>query len=118
MVIPSSARAHFDTRLRAAGKLALVERTDAVSGAPCCAPQRWRIPHDALLLRWVMHDDRIALFGFTGGMVERLKAIGLMSEIISWKLRLFVPSGATGALILGMPMQRHPLIRIADRAVA
>jgi len=29
-------------------------------------------------------------------MVDRLKAFGLMSEIISWKLRLFVPTGASG----------------------
>jgi hypothetical protein len=49
-------------------------------------------------------------------MVDRLKAIGLMSEIISWKLRLFVPTGAEGPAILGQLMERHPLVRIADKA--
>ena len=53
---------------------------------------------DGLELRRVkvMGEFRIELSGFTDGMVERLKAMGLISEIISWKLRLFVPTGATG----------------------
>ena len=49
----------------------------------------------------VMGEFRIELSGFTDGMVDRLKAMGLISEIISWKLRLFVPTGATGPAILG-----------------
>ena len=44
----------------------------------------------------VMGEFRVELTGFTDGMVDRLKAIGLISEIISWKLRLFVPTGANG----------------------
>ncbi len=54
---------------------------------------------DGLELRRVkiMGDFRVELSGFTDGMVDRLKAIGLISEIISWKLRLFVPTGADGA---------------------
>jgi hypothetical protein len=51
-------------------------------------------------------------------MVERLKAVGLMSEIISWKLRLFVPTGPSGPTILAKLMERHPLVRIADKAAA
>jgi len=72
---------------------------------------------DGLQLRRVrvMNDYRVELSGFTEGMVERLKALGLMSEIISWKLRLFVPTGAAGTDILSILMERHPLIRIADR---
>jgi hypothetical protein len=66
----------------------------------------------------VMGEFRIELSGFTEGMVDRLKAIGLTSEIISWKLRLFVPTGTAGPGILGQVMQRHPLVRIADKAVA
>lgn len=75
---------------------------------------------DGLQLRRVraMNEYRVELSGFTDGMVERLKATGLMSEIISWKLRLFVPTGATGPTILGTLMERHPLIRLADRAAA
>ncbi len=53
---------------------------------------------DGLSLRRakVMGRFRVELFGFTDGMVDRLKAMGLLSEIIAWKLRLFVPTGANG----------------------
>jgi hypothetical protein len=82
---------------------------------------------DGLALRRVkiMGDFRVELSGFTkpapaeaGGMVDRLKATGLISEIISWKLRLFMPTGAEGTTILAKVIERHPLIRIADRAAA
>ena len=75
---------------------------------------------DGLELRRVkvMGEFRVELSGFTGGMVERLKAIGLISEIISWKLRLFVPTGVSGPAILAKMMERHPLFRIADKAAA
>ncbi len=51
---------------------------------------------DGLQLRRVkaMGEYRVELSGFTDGMVDRLKAMGLMSEIVSWRLRLFVPMGA------------------------
>ena len=75
---------------------------------------------DGLQLRRakVMGAFRVELSGFTDGMVDRLKAMGLTSEIISWKLRLFVPTGTTGSAILAALMERHPLLRIADRNVA
>jgi predicted RNA methylase len=75
---------------------------------------------DGLQLRRakVMGAFRVELSGFTDGMVDRLKAMGLTSEIIAWKLRLFVPTGATGLVILGALMERHPLVRIADRSAA
>jgi hypothetical protein len=66
----------------------------------------------------VMGEFRVELTGFTDGMVDRLKAMGLISEIISWKLRLFVPTGANGSVILAALMERYPLVRIADRAAA
>ena len=66
----------------------------------------------------VMGEFRVELTGFTDGMVDRLKAMGLISEIISWKLRLFVPTGANGPAILAALMERYPLVRIADRAAA
>jgi hypothetical protein len=56
-----------------------------------------------------MGEFRIELSGFSHGMVERRKAIGLMSEIISCKLRLFVPTGEGGSAILA---------RLIDRAAA
>ena len=75
---------------------------------------------DGLQLRRVrvMSAFRIELAGFTDGMVDRLKAMGLISEIIAWKLRLFVPTGASGPDILAALMERHPLVRIADRGAA
>ena len=75
---------------------------------------------DGLQLRRakIMGAFRVELSGFTDGMVDRLKAMGLTSEIIAWKLRLFVPTGATGSAILGTLMERYPLVRIADRSAA
>jgi hypothetical protein len=75
---------------------------------------------DGLQLRRsrVMGALRVELTGFTDGMVERLKAMGLVSEIIAWKLRLFVPTAANGPTILGTLMERFALVRIADRAAA
>jgi len=75
---------------------------------------------DGLSLRRarVMGLFRVELCGFTDGMVERLKAMGLISEIIAWKLRLFVPTGAAGPAILAGLMEHHPIVRIADRAAA
>jgi len=75
---------------------------------------------DGLQLRRakIMGAFRVELSGFSDGMVDRLKAMGLTSEIIAWKLRLFVPTGATGPAILGTLMERHPLARVADRGAA
>ena len=66
----------------------------------------------------VMGLQRVELTGFTDGMVERLKALGLTSEIIAWRLRLFVPVGAAGPSILAALLERHPLQRVIDRAAA
>ena len=66
----------------------------------------------------VMGEFRLELSGFTDGTVERLKATGLISEIISWRLRLFLPTGAAGPTILAHLMERHPLVRVADKAAA
>jgi hypothetical protein len=63
----------------------------------------------------VMHTARIELTGFSNGERERLKAIGLFSEIIAWKLRLFVPNDASGPAVLARLMDRHPLSRIVSR---
>jgi predicted RNA methylase len=75
---------------------------------------------DGLRLRRVtaMGEFRIELSGFTDGMVDRLKAMGLVSEIVSWRLRLFVPTGAGGAPILATLLDRYPLLRAATRTAA
>ena len=64
----------------------------------------------------VMGANRIELTGFTETMRDRLRAYGLFSEIISWKLRFFVPVDATGSAILAKVLERYPIVRIADRA--
>ena len=50
----------------------------------------------------VMGAPRVELMGFSDGAVERLKALGCTSEIIAWRLRLFVPVGERGP-VTGIP---------------
>jgi predicted RNA methylase len=66
----------------------------------------------------VMGANRIELTGFTEPMRDRLRAYGLFGEIISWKLRFFVPVDASGSAILAKVLERYPIVRIADRAAA
>jgi len=75
---------------------------------------------DGLVLRRsrVMNDYRIELIGFTEAMVPRLKALGLVSEIISWKLRMFIPTGGHGAAMLAALLERHTLVGVTDRSAA
>ena len=56
----------------------------------------------------VMGAHRIELSGFTDTMRDRLRAYGLFSEIISWKLRMFVPTDATGAGVLAKVLDHYP----------
>jgi hypothetical protein len=64
----------------------------------------------------VMGANRIELTGFTDAMCERLSAYGLFHEIISWKLRMFIPTDAAGIDILRKVLDRYPVARIAERA--
>ncbi|MER8608510.1 strawberry notch family protein [Mesorhizobium sp. M1233] len=75
---------------------------------------------DGLILRRsrIMDDYRVELIGFTDAMVPRLKALGLISEIISWKLRLFIPTTAQGSAILAALLDRHTLVGVTDRTSA
>ncbi|MET3793269.1 bifunctional class I SAM-dependent methyltransferase/DEAD/DEAH box helicase [Aquamicrobium terrae] len=63
----------------------------------------------------VMNDYRIELSGFSDGMRDWLRSIGLFSEMISWKLRFFVPATSEGPAILSKLMQRHRLIDVVSR---
>ena len=58
----------------------------------------------------VMGAHRIELSGFTDTMRDRLRAYGLFSEIISWKLRMFVPTDATGAGVLAKVLDHYPAL--------
>jgi hypothetical protein len=66
----------------------------------------------------VMGVERIELSGFTDTMRERLTAYGLFHEIISWKLRMFVPTDAAGPAVLKQVLDRYPVQRIAEREAA
>ncbi|TDR30439.1 strawberry notch family protein [Aquamicrobium defluvii] len=66
----------------------------------------------------VMGVSRIELSGFTDTMRERLTAYGLFHEIISWKLRMFVPVDANGPVVLGKLLDRWPVQRIGEREAA
>ena len=62
-----------------------------------------------------MGANRIELTGFAGAMRERLTAYCLFHEIISWKLRMFVPTDERGIEVLAKVLERYPLQRIAER---
>jgi predicted RNA methylase len=66
----------------------------------------------------VMGANRIELSGFTHAMRERLSAYGLFHEIISWKLRMFVPVDASGTAVLTKLMERYPLQRVSEKEAA
>ena len=72
---------------------------------------------DGLQLRRVrvMGANRIELTGFTEAMRERLRAYGLFTEIISWKLRFFVPIDSTGPAVLGKLLDTYTVARIGER---
>ena len=66
----------------------------------------------------VMGAWRIELSGFTDTMRERLTAYGLFHEIISWKLRMFVPIEAAGIAVLDRVLGRWPVERVSERETA
>ena len=66
----------------------------------------------------VMGANRIELSGFNDAMRDRLRAYGLFHEIISWKLRMFVPTDPTGAAILAKVLERYPVERVSEREAA
>ena len=66
----------------------------------------------------VMGAYRIELSGFGDTMRDRLRTYGLFAEIISWKLRMFVPTDAGGAEVLAKVLDQYPVERIAEREAA
>ncbi len=75
---------------------------------------------DGLKLRRskVMAENRIELCEFTQSMVPRLKTMGLFSELIGWKLRMFVPSGDHGFQVLDTLAAKFPILQITPAAAA
>jgi predicted RNA methylase len=111
--------------------LALIHEGLGADGAPALSSdEAWSAVFDrgavldlagGLQLRrsMVMGAYRVELTGFTDGAVAQLKALGLISEIIAWRLRLFVPVAEDrGPAILAAIIERHPLLRANARAAA
>jgi hypothetical protein len=51
-------------------------------------------------------------------MRDRLRSYGLFAEIISWKLRMFVPTDADGIEVLAKLLDRYAIERTAEREAA
>ena len=67
----------------------------------------------------VMNAYRVELTGYADGAVAQLKALGLTSEIIAWRLRLFLPTSEDrGPAMLAALLERHPLLRANARTAA
>jgi len=66
----------------------------------------------------VMGAYRIELSGFNDSMRDRLRAYGLFGEIISWKLRMFVPTDADGIEVLSKVLNHYAIERITEREAA
>ncbi|SEI14791.1 C-terminal domain on Strawberry notch homologue [Rhizobium tibeticum] len=64
----------------------------------------------------VMNDYRVELTGFTDGMRDRLKSIGLFSEMIAWKVRFFIPASDDGQAVLSRLIERHRVVDVAGRS--
>ncbi|MGL4525426.1 MAG: strawberry notch-like NTP hydrolase domain-containing protein [Aestuariivirga sp.] len=113
LVSPATAAALKETLLSEAPALST---EDAV--ATIIRDNTGLILRDGLVLKrsLVMARHRIELTGFSDLDVQRLKALGLISEIIAWKLRLFVPVGDDAPAILGKLFGLHPLLRIVPSA--
>lgn len=128
-------RFETDDRERVIGRLVTLEALDrvyqglGVDGAPALLPQdAWNAVLDraamldlagGLQIRrsLVMSAHRVELTGFSDSAVPQLKALGLLSKIIAWRLRLFVPAAADRSpTILAALLDRHPLLRASSRA--
>jgi predicted RNA methylase len=110
--------------------LACVHEGLGVSGAPGLSPaEAWNAVRErgavldlagGLQIRraLVMNAWRVELAGFSGGAVPQFKALGLTSEIIAWRLRLFLPVAEDGPALLATLFERHPLLRVHARSAA
>jgi hypothetical protein len=118
-------------RLVAPEALARAYEGLGVTGAPTLSPaEAWNAVRErgavldlagGLQVRraMVMNAWRVELTGLSGGAVPQFKALGLTSEIIAWRLRLFLPATEdVGPALLATLFARHPLLRVHARATA
>jgi predicted RNA methylase len=64
----------------------------------------------------VMNDYRVELTGFTDGMRDRLRSIGLFSEMIGWKVRFFIPASDDGQAVLSRLLEVNRVVDVAGRS--
>ncbi len=127
MAIPRYDAANFDTLqcAVAGGRMTVKNRrlvyTHPLTGAQSHlltiermdGNQPMQLP-DALCVR-VMNDYRIGLVGFSDGMRDRLRSLGLFSEMVAWKVRLFVLASDDGQAALARLIERHRIIDVTGR---
>lgn len=63
----------------------------------------------------VMNAWRVEVTIPSREMLEPLKACGLLTEIIDWKTRLFLPLNDQAAGVLSAVLGRYPLLRLVGR---
>jgi hypothetical protein len=66
----------------------------------------------------VMGAQGIELSACPDTIRDRLRCYGLFSQIISWKLRIFVPTDESGIGVLAKMLGRYPVKRVGEREVA
>lgn len=87
-----------------------------VAGRPA-APLS-RAPDLAAAILAAARHVLIELTGFTETMRDRLRAYGLFTEVIAWKLRFFVPVGADGPAVLARLLDTYAIARVTEREAA
>ncbi|WP_416067705.1 hypothetical protein ACK9YZ_23055 [Rhizobium sp. ZK1] len=63
----------------------------------------------------VVNDCRVELSGFTDGMRDRLRSLGLFSEMIVWKVRFLNAASDEGQAALSRRIERHRIVDVAGR---
>ncbi|EJJ26241.1 hypothetical protein [Rhizobium sp. CF142] len=125
MTIPRYGTANFDTlQCAAAGGRMTVKNRPMVYTHPLTGARSHLLTIDRMdgnqpmqlpdaLRVWVMNDYRIELVGFSDGMRDRLRSLGLFSEMIAWKVRSFIPASDDGQAVLSRLIERHLIVDIA-----
>jgi predicted RNA methylase len=68
-----------------------------------------------LRLQQALPNARVVYVSATGATTgDGLRTYGLFGEIISWKLRMFVPTDASGIAVLAKVLDHHAIERIAE----
>lgn len=100
---------------------ALFPMPDTVATAPVSAsadPAACIHAAALLLFPHIERETRVDAAILRGVMTTAFTAYGLFHEIISWKLRMFVPIDVNGLIVLGKVLERWPVERVGEREAA